>query len=64
MVDTLNSKMISLVVTQYLEHNCYSESEDVQCPIDEFYDMVFPLEKVLDKNFNRNTLLNSRISIS
>lgn len=56
MVDALKNDNINLVVTQDLEHNYYNEREDIQQPIFEFYDLLYPQDKVFDRNYFRNTL--------
>lgn len=64
MYNYLQSKKISLVVTQELEHNVYSEFDDLYQPILEYYEKVFPLNKVVDSSAinGRSSVRFSRIS--
>lgn len=49
MVQQLQSKLISINVTPHMEHNVYSEEEDLLAPIQEFYTLGFPNDPVLEK---------------
>lgn len=64
MYNQLQNKRISLVVTEDMEHNCYSEYTDLYRPIQEFYDHVFPIDKVIDQHALKrpNSINFSRVS--
>ena len=44
MVDNLDSKMISLVLTVNMQHGSYSEVDDVYTPLVDYYKSVFDLD--------------------
>ena len=58
MVDHLQNNDINLIVTENLEHNHYDERTDLQQPIFEFYDALYPLDTVCDVNFLRSTIID------
>lgn len=60
----MKSKKISLIINEDLEHNSYSEYEDLFKPMKEYYEEVFPIDGVIDKTAHAklNPMAASRIS--
>lgn len=50
MYNKLKSAKISLVITEDLEHNTYDEYKDLYQPIKEYYETVFPLDRIIDSD--------------
>lgn len=55
MVDFLQNENINLIVMEKLEHNYYDEKRDLQQPVFEFYDALFPLDTICDLNYLRSS---------
>ena len=60
MVDFLNNENINLIVMEKLEHNYYDEKRDLQQPVFEFYDAIFPLDSICDFNYLRSSKLETQ----